>query len=134
MIFIQYYASLCFNYPWGVFLLNTCLRSSRPKVFCESGVLKYFTIFIGKHLCWSLLQIPTGLQLYWKRLQDRSFHVNIAKFLRTPILKNIYKRLLLMFQRCFENFFKIVLYPVKHLWWRKCLRKYLHGTKNEVFH
>ena len=36
-----------------------------------------------------------GLQLYWKRLQHRCFPVNIAKFLRTPILKNIYQRLLL---------------------------------------
>ena len=30
-----------------------------------------------------------------KRLQHRCFPMNIAKFLRTPILKNIYKRLLL---------------------------------------
>ena len=31
-----------------------------------------------------------------KRLQDRSFPVNIAKFLRTPSLKNICERLLLL--------------------------------------
>ena len=29
------------------------------------------------------------------RLQDRCFHVNIANFFRTPILKNICERLLL---------------------------------------
>ena len=34
-----------------------------------------------------------------KRLQQRCFPVIIAKFLRTPILKNICKRLLLLIQK-----------------------------------
>ena len=41
-------------------------------------VLKYFAIFTGKYLPWSLFLIQ-----------------NIEKFLRTPILKNISKTLLL---------------------------------------
>ena len=46
------------------------------------------------------LKQVTGLQVYnfiKKRLQHRCFPVNIAKFLRTPILKNICERLLLKF-------------------------------------
>ena len=34
------------------------------------------------------------LQLYKKRLQHRCFPVNIAKFSRAPILKNIWEQLL----------------------------------------
>ena len=30
-----------------------------------------------------------------KRLQHKCFHGNFAKFLRTPILKNIYKRVMM---------------------------------------
>ena len=35
----------------------TFFRSSRPKVFCEKGFLKYFVIFTGKHLCWTILEL-----------------------------------------------------------------------------
>ena len=38
-------------------LLKKLLRSSRPDVFCEKGVLKYFAKFTGKHLCQSLFLI-----------------------------------------------------------------------------
>ena len=57
------------------------------------GVLKNFAILLGKHLCWSLFLIM--LQAFRPGLQHRCFRVNIAKFLRTPILKNICKQLLL---------------------------------------
>ena len=43
--------------------------------------LKNFAIFTGKHLCWSLFLIK----------------LNIPKFLRTPILKNIREWLLLLY-------------------------------------
>ena len=45
-------------------------------MFLKIGVLKNFSIFAGKHLCWSLFLIK-------KRLQHRCFPANIAKFLRT---------------------------------------------------
>ena len=32
-------------------------RSSRPKVFCKKGVLKYFAKFTGKNLCESIFFI-----------------------------------------------------------------------------
>ena len=55
----------------------------------QIGALKKFTIFTRRHLCWSLFLIklqdfrPATLL---KKLQDRCFLVNIAKFLRTPFL------------------------------------------------
>ena len=53
----------------------------------KKAVLKFFAIFIEKTLSWSLFLIE--LFQHW------CFPVNIAKILRTPILKNICERLLL---------------------------------------
>ena len=50
------------------------------------------SIFTGKHLCQCHLNKVIGLEacdFIKKRLQHRCFPVNIAKFLRTAILKNI---------------------------------------------
>ena len=61
-------------------------------------LLKLCAEFTGKHLCQSLFNKVAGLQtcnFIKKRLQYRCFPVNFATFLRTPILKNIYERLLL---------------------------------------
>ena len=68
-------------------------RSSRSQKFFKIGVLKNFAIFTRKHLCWSLFLI----KLQAKRdSSKRRLPVNIAKYLRTPLLKNICERLLLM--------------------------------------
>ena len=66
----------------------------------KKGVLRNFTKFTGKHLCQSLFfNKVAGLRpatfLLKKTPQHRCFPVNITKFLRTPILKNISERLLL---------------------------------------
>ena len=53
-------------------------------VFYKKAILKTLAIFTGKHLCWGLFLI---------KLQ--AFPVNIAKFLRTPILMNICERVFL---------------------------------------
>ena len=62
------------------------------------NVLKNVAIFNGKHLCWSLFstKLQAGLQDRKKRLQHRCFPLNIATFLKTPILKNIRERLSLV--------------------------------------
>ena len=65
-------------------------RNSRPKVFCEKGVLENFAIFAGKHLCWSLFLIMlqalgTDCNFNKKYVHHRSFSVSVAK-----CLKNIY--------------------------------------------
>ena len=60
----------------------------------KKGVLKNFTNF----LCWSLFL--TNLWAFrpatlFKKIQNRCFPEKFAKFLRTPILKNICEQLLL---------------------------------------
>ena len=86
---------------WELFLCVIVYIQKQPsEVFCKKGVLKIFTNFIGKHLCWleSLFNKVTGLKACYfikTRLQHLCFPVKFAKFLRTPILKNISERLLL---------------------------------------
>ena len=77
----------------------------------KKGPLKNLAIFKGKHLCWS------------QRLQHRYFPINTAKFLRTPILKNIYERLLLKGRSSpphvlYQVSQRGIHYPSKHLRWR----------------
>ena len=68
-------------------------------MFHKKAVLKIFAIFTEKHLYWNLfLYKNAGLQacsFVKKRLQHRCFPVNIDKFLRALILKNICGWLLL---------------------------------------
>ena len=64
------------------------VTSSHLRCSIKKVVLKKFAIFTGKHLCWSSL-------FNTKRLQDRCFPVNIAKFLRALMLKNLRERLIL---------------------------------------
>ena len=68
------------------------VRSSRPRVFCKIGVLKYFSKFTGKNLCQSVVfSKVAGLKpatLLKKRLWHRCFPVNFEKSLRTPFLQN----------------------------------------------
>ena len=52
----------------------------------KEGVLKNFTKFTEKHLCWSFLRTYNFIK---KRLQHRYFPVSFAKFLLPPILNNI---------------------------------------------
>ena len=68
-----------------------CLNS-RSQMFFKTGVLKNFTIFTGKHLCWSLFSIksqdwrlPSSLK---KTLQHRCFPMNITRFIKTALLWN----------------------------------------------
>ena len=60
------------------------LRIIRSQMFFKIGALKYFTIFIGKHLCWSLFSY-TGLQLY---LQEPSTQMFSCEYCQT--LKNTF--------------------------------------------
>ena len=64
-------------------------KSSNRRYSIKKTVLKNFAIFTGRHLCWSLFLIKL------MDFRHRCFPVNIAKFLRTPILKNICEWLLL---------------------------------------
>ena len=72
-------------------ILNTTIRSSRPDVFCEKGILRNFVKFTGKHLRQGLFfNKVAGLRpatLLKKRLWCRCFPVNFTKFLRTPFFR-----------------------------------------------
>ena len=61
-------------------------------MFHKKAVFKNLAVLIGKHLCWNVFfNENANLQscnFIKKRLQH-SIPVNIAKFLRTPVLKNI---------------------------------------------
>ena len=94
-------AAFKFSFSFKCFLFKCYLRDEKkqpPEEFYKKGVLKNFAIFTGKHLCWGLflikLQTWPAFSLK-RRLQRRCFPVSIAKFLRTPVLKNICERLIL---------------------------------------
>ena len=74
-------------------------NKKQPKeVFYKNETLKNFSIFADKHLCWGLFLIK--LQVFrsatlLKRHSNTGAFMNIAKFLKTPMLKKICERLLL---------------------------------------
>ena len=74
------------------------VQKQPPEVSCKKGVLKNLANFTGKRLLESLFNKVAGLQVskfIEKRLQHWCFSVKYAIFSGTPILKNIYERLLL---------------------------------------
>ena len=70
-------------------------RSSHRRCSVKKTVLNNFAIFTRKHLCLIKLRAFWSATLLKKRLWHRCFLVKLAKFLRTSILKNMCKRLLL---------------------------------------
>ena len=74
-------------------------RSSCWQMFFKTRVLKNFSVFTGKHLCWRLilikLQALNACNFIKKRLTYRCFRVDVLKLLRTATLKNICQQLLL---------------------------------------
>ena len=67
--------------------------SSWRRCSVKEGVLKKFAGFTGKHLRWSCQ--AWAYNFVKMRLQHKCFSVKFAKILRTSILKNICKKLLL---------------------------------------
>ena len=87
------------SFCWGLLWKNELnLRSSHWSCSVKEGFLKIFKSFTEKRLCWNLFLIrfrPLGLQLYLKETPTKAFLVELAKYLRTPILKNICEQQLL---------------------------------------
>ena len=105
-IFWEVFFFTVINAGWEVFVKTHVLlyfynetRSSHQRCSIKA-VLKNFAIFTRKHLCWNLFfNKVAGLQacnFIKKRLQRRRLTVNIPKYLRTPLLKNICERLFLI--------------------------------------
>ena len=84
-----------------IFLKFDNYRSSRLEVFCKKGVLRNISKFTGDHLCQSLVfNKVAGLRpetLLNKRLCHRCFSVNLAKFLKTPFLTELFRWLFLQY-------------------------------------
>ena len=63
----------------------------------KKALPKNFAVFTEKYLCWSLFLNKNASFQSWnfikKRLQQRCFPVNTVKFLRIPVLKNIFEQL-----------------------------------------
>ena len=83
-------------------------QKQSPEVFRKKGILKNFAIFTRKHLC---LFGVFGVDFIKKRLQHKYLPVNIMKFLRTPIFKNIWGRLHLkqLFQRALVSRLYVII-------------------------
>ena len=64
-------------FSWKIYEL---FRGSHQRCFMKKAVLKKFSILTGKLQTWNFIK---------NRLQQRSFPLNIAKFLRTSFLNNI---------------------------------------------
>ena len=99
---------------------STISRSSHPRCSIKKAILKHFVIFTRKQLCRRLFfNKVAGHQtcnFIKKRLQHRYFLVNIGKFKRRPILKNISKRLHCWKVFC-ENVFQIRSELSKRNYW-----------------
>ena len=78
------------------------IRSSHRRSSIKITVLKNFAIFTGKHLCWSLsLKKSKAFRpaaLLKRDSNTGCLFVNIAKFLRKSILKNICEMVFLHYQ------------------------------------
>ena len=80
--------SVCLSACLSVFL--SVNKSNHKCCSIKKVVLKNFAIFTGKYLCWSLSFWNNFIKM---RLQHRCFSMNIAKLLKTAILKSICERL-----------------------------------------
>ena len=74
------------------------VQKQPPEVFYEKVVLNNFA-YIHRETpvlesLFNKVAVPKACNFIKKRLQHRCFPVNIAKYLRTPILKNIRQQLL----------------------------------------
>ena len=102
-------------------------RSSHQRCSLKQVFLKKLTKFIRKHLCWSLffnkVSDLRNAALLKKRLQQRCFPANFVKFLKTPLLQNTSRRLLLFVIHLTVSFCKEVLYIYSNLALLKKLTK-----------
>ena len=108
----QFYEFFCTNISQAELEIlrnsSAIFRSSHRRCSIEKTILKHFVTFTGKHLCRGLFfnkiaghQVCNFIK---KRLQHRCFLANITKFIRRPVLKNIWKRAALLESVLWEHF------------------------------
>ena len=85
----------------SIYCILIFFRSTHHKCSIKRAVLKNFAKFIGKHLSHSLffnkIAGPRSATLLKKRLWQRCFTLNFAKFLETSFLQRTSGQLLLTF-------------------------------------
>ena len=89
-----------------VLFFNISIYESSHRCSVTKSVLKNFANFPKKHLFLSLFLVKLQAEacnFIKKKLQHSCFPVKFAKFLKTPILKNICERLLLNLSRCYAS-------------------------------
>ena len=86
----------------STYSVKKCYRSSRRRCSVKKVFLKVSQVSQKTPVLESLFNKVTGFQVNYikKRIQHRCFPVNNAKFLRTPILKKICIKLLLVLVFC----------------------------------
>ena len=101
------------SYFWNSFrtaIFHNSYRSSHQSCYLKKLFLK-ISQYSHENICvGSLFNKITGLQgcnFIKKRLQQRCFPVNIAKFFRIAIVKNIWERQELFFRTAFLTFISI---------------------------
>ena len=79
-------------------------RNSRSQIFFKKGVPKIFTIFTGKHLCWSLLETPIQVFSckYCKIFKNSIFYRTSP----VPASKSRQFRTLYYVKYCFQSLLK----------------------------
>ena len=103
VIYIQAFFYSLFPKLHNTGFITADIRSSHRRYSIKKAGLENFAIWTGKQLSRSFFLIKLqACNFIKKRLQHRCFPVNIAKFPRTPTLKNIYER--------FQNFFYSEVY------------------------
>ena len=68
---------------------STNSRNSHSKMFCKKGVLKSFTNFTGKHLCWSLF-FKKAADLRGATLLKRSSSTDLSLWILRNFLKTYF--------------------------------------------
>ena len=99
-LWVFYLGVISYSPTWKCILWKTSRylhATSHRRCSVKKGVLKSFPNFIGKHLWCSLylIKLP-ACNFIKKRLQHKCFPVNFGKLLKTPVLKNIRERLLVV--------------------------------------
>ena len=90
-LYISLYELLFISNKICLFKSFNCIfimEAVAQRCYVKRGVLRNFAKFTGKHLCQSLFFNKDGgrpATLLKKRRWHRSFSVNFAKFLRTPL-------------------------------------------------
>ena len=119
----------CFPENIRIFLKQ---QKQPPEELSKKNALKNFALFTRKHLCLSFFDV-FWVNFIKKRLKHRYFPVNIRKFLRTPILNNIWERLHLkqLSQRtlvsncvCISSFMKVIYKHVMKKIQSTCVKKW----------